>query len=511
MRKKKAIYNSLAAFISNIINIVISFISRSFFIKLLGIEYLGINGLFSNVISMLSIAELGIGSAIIFNLYKPIANDNKREISALMNFYKKAYSYISIIVLAIGLILVPFLPLIVGETTININLTITYLIFLVEILVSYFLSYKRSLLFATQNNYIVNTIHIGYIIVLNSIQILFLYLTKNYYIHILLRVLMQLIENIIINTIINRKYPYLREYRKEKISKNVEKDIFKKVKALFLHKIGGFLVLGTDNIIISAFINIKTVGLYANYTLIINNLNNLFKQFILAVTPSVGNLLVNNNKESSYSIFNKIRFLNTYISIFVGCMLIGLLNPFITIWLGKEYLFSISVIIVLVINYYLLSNRNTYNVFKDAAGIFFEDRFVPLIESLLNIIFSIILVKKIGLIGVFIGTFISSLALWCYSYPKYVYKKIFDRSYKNYIKETLGYFILYIVILMIQLKLLNLVSINSIYLNFGYSFIVSFLLPNIVMILLFRKSDNFKYYFKILKNIFNKIFNRQKN
>lgn len=500
MRTTNSIKNTLVSFISNLLTIIIGLIAQAIFIKILGKEYLGINGLFSNIISMLGIVELGIGSAIIYHLYKPIADNNITKIRGLMNFYKKCYNIIAITILIIGLLITPFLRFFIQPISIDINIKLIYILFIIEIVFSYILSYKRTIINANQKNYLVNLIHIGYLIALNLIEIIVLIYTKNYYLYLILKIIMRVLENICITIVANKLYPYLKD-NNEKLDKTTKKDIFKKVKALFFHKIGSFIVLGTDNIIISKFIGIIEVGLYSNYYMIINAVEKLFGQLINALTPSVGNMLVTESQEKSFTIFKRIRFLNFWISTFSGVCLFIIIDSFITIWIGKEYLLSTLVLTVLILNYYQKSMRTSYSVFKEAAGIYYEDRFIPLIESVLNIIASLILLKYFGLAGVFMGTIISSLLLWCLSYPKYVYKKLFNRSYLNYTKETLGYLVLFLGIAYLTFKLSSLVVINNAFLLLLVNCIIALIIPNLILLILFGKTDDFKYYLQLLKRL----------
>ena len=410
MRIKNSMRNMITSISSNIVTIIIGLLAQAIFIKIMGIEYLGLNGLFTNIISMLGIVELGIGSAIIYNLYKPIAINDVETIKSLMNFYKKSYNIIGIVVLTIGLIIIPFLPLIIEDVTVKINVPLIYILFLLDIVFSYFLSYKRSILYASQKNYLINLIHIGYTILLNIGQLLMLFYTKNYYLYLIVKIIVRIIENLIITYIVNKEYSYLKEDAK-KLDPTIEKDIIKKVKALFFHKIGGFVVLGTDNIIISKFLGLVSVGLYSNYYMIINAVQTLFSQALVALTPSVGNLLVKENKNKTFEVFKKIRFMNFWIATFTSVCILNMMQQFITIWIGEEYLLDDIVLIVLVFNLFQKLMRSTYQTFKEAAGIYYEDRFVPLLESLINIIVSIIGVKLIGLAGVFIGTIISGFVL----------------------------------------------------------------------------------------------------
>lgn len=499
MRTKNSIKNTSVSFITNLLTIVIGLIAQAIFIKILGSEYLGINGLFSNIISMLGIVELGVGSAIIYHLYKPIAEENIKKVKALMNFYKKCYTIIALIILIIGLMITPYLNLFIEEVTIDINISLVYILFIIEIVCSYLLSYKRSIINANQKNYLVNFIHIGYLVILNILEIIILVLTKNYYLYLGMKIGMRILENVGITILANKLYPYLKN-NNEKLDENTKKDIFQKVKALFFHKVGGFIVLGTDNIIISKFIGIIEVGLYSNYYMIIDAVEKLFGQVIRVITPSVGNMLVKESAEKSFEIFKRVRFLNFWIATFSGISLLVVMNSFITVWIGSKYLLATCVLIVLVLNYYAKSMRSCHMIFKEAAGIYYEDRYIPLLESVLNIVASLILLKYFGLAGIFMGTIISSLALYCISYPKYVYKKLFNRSYLNYTKETLGYLSIFLVLAVITFKISRLIVINNAFLSLIINCLIAVVIPNLVLLIIFWHTDNFKYYLNLLKS-----------
>lgn len=499
MRTKNSIRNMIVTLMMNLITIVVGFIAQKVFLTQLGTEYLGLNGLFTNVVSMLGIVELGIGSAIIYHLYQPIAEKDIPTIKALMNFYRKSYHMIAGIVLLLGLAIIPFLPLFVKGVTVNINVNLVYLLFVIDIVASYLLSYKRSILYANEQNYMINIIHIGYTIVLNGLQLTLLYLTKNYYIYLIIKIIMRVVENLVITQVANKKYSYLKEKEVKELDPELKADIYKKIKALFFHKIGTFIVLGTDNIIISKFLGIVTVGLYSNYAMILSALQTLISQTLLALTPSVGNLLIEKNSEKNFEIFKKVRFINFTVVLIVSTALLITMDSLITLWVGKEYVLSSFVLIVLIINFYQAITRTSYSVFKEAGGVFYEDRYVPLIESILNIVASIILVKIFGLAGVFMGTIISSLALWGYSYPKFVYKKLLKRSYFDYIKETLAYLGLFIITIAVAYYLASKIIIEHIFLAFCCKLIVGIMIPLIVLMLVFHNSSDLDYFKKIIK------------
>lgn len=505
MRTSNSVKNSITSILSSIISMLFGFISQAVFIRILGAEYLGLNGLFTNILTMLSFFELGIGNAIVYHLYKPIANNDKEKIKTLMKFYKNAYNIISILVFCGGLILIPILNLIVGKVTVDVNIYIIYIMFLISTATSYTLSYRRNLIFANQKNYFINIVHIFYIIILNVSQLLLLYLTKNYYLYLGIKIICQILENLVCYIISSKLYPFVNEKEVKPLEKELKKDIFTKVKALIFHKVGTVIIGGTDNIFISSFFGVVTVGLYTNYNMVISSVNNLFSQIVFSTSASVGNLLAeDNNSEKRFSIFKKIRFINFWLAVFSGVSILVIMDSFIQIWVGKEYILPTLVLVVLVINYYQKMMRNTYNTFKDSAGIWYEDRYIPLVESVLNIIFSIILLKIFGLAGVFMGTIISGLALWCYSYPRFVYKKLLNRSYLDYAKETIGYITLFILIALITLYISKIFTFNNMWVQLISNTVISLVVPNIILFIMFRKTDNFKYFLGIIKRIISK-------
>ena len=510
MRTSNSIKNSMTAVIQSLVVMIIGFISQAIFIKILGAEYLGLNGLFTNVLSMLSIFELGIGNAIVYNLYKPIAENNTNEIIPLMNFYKKAYNIIAVLIFTFGMALIPFLPIIVKNVTANVNITAIYILFLLSTVSSYFLIYKRSLLYAHQKNYIINIVHTMYVILLNIFQLLIIYITHNYYLYLIVKIICQILENIVLNIISNKMYPYLKSKDKSKLDKNTEKNIFNKVKALFYHKIASILVLSTDNIIISSFFGVIVVGYYSNYNMIITAVSTLAAQVINSSVASIGNLLVTEKREKTFEVFRKIRFLNFWLACVTGTCIFTIMQPFITLWIGKEFLLSFNVLIVLTINYYQKLMRRSFAAFKDASGTWEEDKYVPLIESVLNIGLSIVFLKLFGLMGVFLGTIVSGLVLWLYSYPKFVYKKLFNRNYLNYACETLGYILTFILIATMTYFVSTLFTFDSAILKVVVNTIIAAVISNALLIIVFAKTYSFKYYIELIKKIYNTKIRKKK-
>ena len=502
--KKKSLQNSLSAIIANLANILVSFFAQKIFLHILNTEYLGLNGLFSNIISMLAIFELGIGSAITFSLYKPLAKDDKPIIKALMNFYKKAYHIIAIIVTVVGTAITPFLPFLIKEVTIDINIYIVYLMFLADVVCSYLLTYRRSILYADQKNYQISYIHVGYLVIMNALQLSILAITHNYYLYLSIKIVMRIVENLAIHLVVRRQYPYLNKLENAELDKSLEKDIFKKIKALLFHKIGGFIVLGSDNIIISKFIGLVEVGLYSNYYLIYKAGEQLIGQAVTALTPTVGRKLATEESEKTFGAFQKTRFVGFCMACFAATLFFTCMQPFVAMWLGKEYLLDILALAMIALNLFQRLQRYAFSTFKEAAGIYHEDRFIPLVESVLNIVASIVLLKIFGLAGVFMGTTISGLALWCYSYPRFVYKKLFKRSYWQYARETLGYISVFLVSATLSYLATCLFYIENNIATIIVNALISVTITGIVVIAALHKSYGFKFFVSKTKGLITK-------
>lgn len=505
MRTKKSIKNAFFALFSNLLIIVLGVISQAFFLKTLGSEYLGLNSLFTNIISMLCIAELGIGNAIVFYLYKPLHENNIRLINSLMNFYKNAYRVVALIIFIIGILFLPFLHLFIGNSNLDINIYLVFLLFLLDACVSYLLCYKRSILYADQKNFIINIVHLMCVLLMNIIQIVILVLYKNFIVYLLIKIFFRFLENLLISYYVNKNYSYLLNNNFEKLDVKILDDIKKKVKALFVHQIGAFCVNGTDNLIISKFLGLTCVGLYSNYYLIINSISNLFSQTFSAVTSSVGNLLVSENKKKSLMVFKKINFINLWFSSFTMVCLFVLMDDFICIWIGEEFLLSKSILLVLCINYFLQTMKRSVTIFKEAAGIFYEDRFVPFLESGINLVVSIILVHWFGLVGVFIGTLLSVCVLHFYSYPKYVYNGLFNENKLDYCLLTVRNIFISLVVLFICTAIISLFnSVDSLMVRFILKFFTVIILPNLLLLLMFFKTNIFKECLNYIKIVLDK-------
>lgn len=499
-----SILNSLSGVISSVVAILIGLISQRIFATTLGVEYLGVNGLFSNLVSMISIAELGLGVAIVYHLYKPVAYNEREEIKSLMRFYKLSYRFIAILVLLLGIALMPFIPIIVGETSVSGNLHTIFAFFIADSVLSYLLSYKRSLLYADQRNYLVNITHLIAIIIMNVMQIIVLLATKDYLLYLGIKIGSRIAENVALNSITNRRYPYLTEKKVKPINEDILADIFKKIRALFLHKIGTFIIAGTDAIIISLKLGVAVVGVYGNYMLIIVAVNSIVTQAFGNITSTIGNILVK-NPERSYSAYKNIRFINFWLTTVSVVCFAAAINSFILVWLGSSsFLLGYSVVLSLAANMYNAQMRSSISIFKEAAGIFHEDRYIPILESGINIVASLVLIQFFGLAGVFMGTVLSSFVLHFYSYPKFVYTKLFNRSYLEYYKEFFGYVMIATTILIVTLLTTSLMPNLNYAINMLIHLAAALAISNGLLFVIFHKSNEFTYARDITSRILKK-------
>ena len=501
MRIENSLKNFSSGLAINLVNSILTFFSRTIFIRVLGTSYLGVNGLLTNVLSMLSLAELGVGTAINFSLYKPVAEGDNEKIALLMNFYKKIYRWIGLLVFCVGLILMMFLDVIIKNPGDVKNLKLIFIIYLVNTAYSYLMSYKNTLLSANQKDYLLASANIIFNILTIVTQILVLLIAKNYIMYLLTNMLMLFIQRLYINNKITKMYPLLKEKMTEKLPKEDLKAIIKNVKAMMFHKIGDYCINGTDNIIMSAFISVSIVGLYSNYLMIITTVDGIIVMFFNSMTASLGNLIATESDEKKIEIFEVINFIGFWLFGFATICFYNLLNPFIELWIGKEFLIASSILIIVLLNYYLTGMRVPIYAVKAAAGIYDEDKYTPLIQSVVNLVLSIVLVQRWGLAGVFMGTLVSSIVLPFLQRPYIVCKYAFKTSSKRYFIKYSQYLITIILITLLVSKILNTFFLEGTVINFIIRMLICTVIPNIVFLLLFRKTKEFKQILNIADRV----------
>lgn len=499
-RTENSVRNVKIIFLIYILNIVLQFVGRTFFLCFLSVDYLGINGLFTNILSMLNMAELGVGSAMVYALYKPCAEGNILLIKQIMKLYKKVYACIGIFVGIVGVALTPFLPMFINDMPTNLgNIYIYYLLYVLNTAVSYFFTYKRSLIICFQNQYISTITSFLKNVFICLFQIIFLWLTRNYYIYLIIQVIFTITENVVISKIADKEYPYLKE-KAELPPQDVKDKIKKNIMAMSFHKIGGVVVNGTDNLIITKIVSLTATGLYSNYAIVITAITSLVTQIFSALTASVGNLLVVEDKKNAYIVFKRMYFINFLIYMFTGVGLILLFNDFICLWLGEKYILSIGVVLCIVVSFVSNGMRRTVLVFKDAAGLFWNDRYKPVFEVLCNLILSIPLTIYLGIAGTFMGTIFTNIFVSGIIEAYVLFKNGFNISVKKYFFQQLKYYCIFASGLCVAGFLCRYIMCNYL-LNIILKGIVILLVLIIEIFICFWRTDEFKYVYTLFKAV----------
>lgn len=433
-RTKNASLNAAVSIITQVIILIVSFVCRTFFIKVLGAEYLGIDGLFSSILTILSLAELGFGSAIIYDLYKPIAEGDTAKARQFITLYATVYRIVMIVVSIVGVAFVPFLPSIINldKLTVDVNIYIVYLLFLANTVSTYFLASYQSILTVNQLQRRVSTIQLVMKLVVTSFECLILFYFKDYYLYLTIKVVGNFVQAYIIKCEAKKEFPDLCVRSEQKLSKPELNKIWHNVGALFIRRIGSVVLSATDNIIINTFISTGMVGIYSNYVLIVSSVKTITGQIFSSVTASIGNFIATQNKNEIEGIFRLYSFLTYLIYGFCCICIFTLANKFISVLWGAEYVLSTWVVFVIVIDYFMQGFTFSVIYFRDAAGFFVQGKYRPIFSAIVNIAFSIILVKPLGVMGVILATVISRLLVSSWYDPYILYRVLFKVSAWKY-------------------------------------------------------------------------------
>lgn len=498
-RTQNTIRNVKTGAIVQFINKVMAFVVRTVFIKVLNTEYLGVNGLFTNILTILSFAELGIGTAIIFSMYKPVAENDKSKIKSLMHLYQKSYNIIGIIVFILGMCVIPFMNIIIKEPpNIKENIIFIYLLFLLNTVTSYFFTYKKSIIYAHQKQSIIDNIDSIVYFVKSIFEITLLILTRNFIVYLIIQIVGTLLENIIVAKKADKMYPYLKEKDVSGLNKKEGNEIFENVKSLIIYKLGGVIMNGTDNILISSLVNVSTVGLCSNYMLIINSVKSIIFSALNGVTASVGNLNAVGEPKQKENVFYQITFVNYIVCSFCAIAFIVLLNPFIELWIGKEYVMQMSIPISLAISFWVEGLRNPGYTYRTTLGLFKRAKITPYIGAITNIFLSIFLCRLIGVTGIFVATIIAQLLSYTWIDPYLIYKYEFKTPVKKYFIKYIAYFIVFIINIMVSLAATSFIAIYGIG-GLIIKALIICIIPNIINIVFFYNTVEFKeIYIKII-------------
>lgn len=465
---------------------------RTAMIYFMGIQYLGLNSLFVSVLQVLNLAELGVGSAMVFSMYKPIAEDDYPTICALMNMYRSYYRLIGIVIACIGTLIIPFIPkLISGSIPEDINIYVLYCLYLGSTVLSYWLfAYKNSILLAYQRNDVISKISLVACTVQYGLQLFMLSLFHNYYGYIIVMLMMQAFSNVATAIIADRMYPYFKP--NGTIEKKEQEKIKQRIKDLFTSKIGGIIYDSADTIVISAFMGLTALAVYQNYFYILNSVSGFIYIIFASCTAGIGNSIVVESKEKNVKDLSKFTFIICWISGFCSCCLLCLYQPFMELWVGEDYMLAFSAVICFVVYFFCRQLNTVFNVYKDASGMWHEDKYRPLAAALTNLILNLILVQFMGLYGVLLSTV---LAILCVGMPWLLHNLfawIFEKKdLRPFIKKLIFYCIMvaiscvvcYLVCSFVNLQLIPTIIIRA---------IICCIIPNLIFYLVYRRTEEFQ-------------------
>lgn len=500
MRTKNSFRNIIIALAGQSIGIILQFISRRVFIDMMSQDLLGVNNVFANLLAVLSLAEMGIGSAITFSLYKPLAEHDEAKIASIMTFYKYIYRVIAVVVTCFGALVIPFFPFIIKEEIDG--LLLYYVLYLTSSVVSYLCAYKRTLIIADQKSYISSVYRYSYIVILNIVQIILLKQYQNYAYILIAQIVLSLLENILISMQADRMYPYLKE-KAAPLERTEKKGYFKNIRALLMHRIGSIAVGNTDNILLSAIVSVNAVAVYSNYKLVFSGVNTIMNQVFSSITASVGNLVAEKDKQYSYGIYKALLLVILCVFGLISICMVSLFNDFIQLWVGKQFVESIDYVIILVVHFFISGVREPTNVFKNALGLFWNDRYKALIEAIVNVILSIVLGIAWGARGIFFATILSALLVPVWVEPFILYKHYFKRplmDYFRFITKNVG---IVLVIGIAVYFLLQHFYITS-WLQLVLKTLVCLILTGVLMVIIFVRTTECKYFLNMVGNLISK-------
>lgn len=508
-KTKNSSRNIVFGFCLKIYQLLMPFIIRTIIIYVLGMEYAGLNSLFVSILSVLNIAELGVGTIMVFYMYKPIEEGDTDRICALMGLYKLYYRIIGLVILVIGICLTPFLPkLIKGDIPEDINLYILYFLNLGATVLSYWLfAYKNSLFQAHQRNDVVSRVTILTDTVKYILQISLLFIFKNYYYYVIALLITQVLNNIIIAKRADAAFP---KYKPQGVlSKEDRKIVNSSIKDVFYGQLGLIITLSVDSIVISAFLGLVPLAQYQNYYFIINALISFFTIFYQSLRASIGTNIITKTRNENYSDFRFINFVVIGVLSFCAACLMNMFQPFIELWVGKENLLDDICVLLFVIYFLIYELSLLIGSYKDVSGKWHADRFRPLITALVNLTLNIIMVQVIGIYGILLSTIISFTFInipWLF---KRVFIDVFDYEVKrDYVKYLGKSVLVLIVVVTASTMVCRLVPARSLVVQLIMNFIVCCLVSVLLYSIFFKNSDEYKRAITMLGKIRRKVIKK---
>lgn len=431
-RTKKSFVNVSYGLIVTVLNTLLSFVFRTVFVNTLGADYLGINGLFNEIIAVISLSELGVGMAIVYSLYKPLREGDNNKISKLINLYRDAYNIIAVVTLIIGLMLLPFVHFLVTDIDYSSSyIRLVFFLFVLRTSTSYIFAYKGSLLNADQKQYIVSLITCIVKYIFLGISVAVLLLTQNYIAYLVIMIVQGVMMNFAISCYVDRHYLFLNN--KAKLAKADRKEIFADVKNIFIKRLSGVITSSTDNILISKIVSTKLVGYYSNYVLILSMVRMLKQQITSGVAASIGDLVASADYNLCRTVLKRLTFIYFCVAVLFTNGFLAVSDAFISLWLGSGFTLSRSVVLIIAFNLFIEVCSDPLWQFMEVSGLFYKDKNIGVFGSIVNLFVSVVLGKAIGISGIFIGT-LSTQIIQLFLKTKLIYKELFKESAIDFFK-----------------------------------------------------------------------------
>lgn len=503
-RTEYSVLNIIAGLGGYAVNTIIGLVCRMVFTRTLSAEYLGIGGLFTNILTMLSLAELGVGSAIVYALYKPLAEGNTRKTASLVKFYGQCYRVIGLLVGVIGIALVPFLPQLIVEPNIKESIYLIYGLYLFNAASSYFFSYRSSLIMAAQQNYIVTGTNYVVTIVQSILQIIWLLNTHEYVGYLIIQCVGGLVYNVLISYIAKRKFPYIAGAQIAPLEKKERKGLIQNVKALVIWKLSGLLLNSTDNIIITYFNGLSTVGLSSNYTLLSTTLNTLLNQVFGGITASVGNLNAVESKEKKLHMFKVLNLANFWLFGWASIGIFAVSSDIVRFMFGEGYVLPQEIPFVIALNFYMVGMQSAVWTYKNTMGLFRQGRYLLIVTAAINLVCSMLLGRCWGLFGILLATAISRALTNTWYDPYAVFKYGLGERVSIYFKRYGVYTLVLLITGGICQLLCSFIHISAL-VDLILKFLICCVIPNGLFLLCFHRSEEFRYLRGLLRSLLRKI------
>ena len=498
-RSSKALRNVTTGIINKVLMLALAFITRTLFIRLLGAEYTGVSSLYTNILSVLSLAELGLSNVLMFYLYGALNDGDERKINKLVYEFKRIYVIIIIIILSVGLLLIPFLQLIVHSALPLKEIITYYLMYLTNSVASYFVVYRTMVLKADQKDYISNIVQTLCTVAMYVLQIAYLLLCKQFIGYLAIQVFSTIAHNLILNRIALKKYPYLK---KKSIGNEVlvnRKELFANIKATFLFKVSDTILDQTDNIIISIMFGTIFVGYYYNYYMLITYIVAIAGIIANGLVASFGNLNAEGNMEQSYKMFRValmgFAVLGTFCTTCFACVV----QDFIPIWIGSEYIMDFGLVLAILAVFYLRMVTNTIWMYRSSMGLFKEVQYINIIAAILNIVLSVILGKLVGVPGVIVATAVSRLVTSFWFEGKVVFNK-FNKPVKIYLLQQLKDFLICSLVVISSLVICSFVKSNG-FLSIFVKLMIASLATAVFEYLAYFRTEEYKTLIRKVKGV----------